>query len=40
VTFESATYGAPVSAAVTLADGGLRSVHADFREAEPRVSVR
>jgi serine/threonine protein kinase len=40
VSFESATYGAPVTASVSLADGAQRSVHADFREAEPRISVR
>jgi hypothetical protein len=40
VSFESATYGAPVTASVSLADGAQRSVHADFREAEPRISIR
>jgi hypothetical protein len=40
VRFESATYGSPVSTHVTLLDGAMRSVHADFREAEPRISVR
>ena len=40
VSFESSTYGAPVVASVSLADGAQRSVHADFREAEPRISIR
>jgi hypothetical protein len=40
VRFESATYGSPVSTQVTLSDGAQRSVHADFREAEPRISIR
>ncbi len=40
VSFESATYGAPVTTSVSLADGAQRSVHADFREAEPRIRVR
>lgn len=40
VSFESATYAAPVTTSVSLADGAQRSVHADFREAEPRIRVR
>jgi serine/threonine-protein kinase len=40
VTFRNDTYGAPVVTRVTLTAGGERSVHVDFREVEPRVSVR
>jgi hypothetical protein len=40
VTFRSPTFGAPVVAQVELLAGALRSVHADFRAAEPTVSVR
>lgn len=40
VTFENVTYAAPVSAEVIVEEGGRRSVHADFREVVPRVSVR
>jgi eukaryotic-like serine/threonine-protein kinase len=40
VTFRSPTFGAPVVAQVELDAGTLRSVHADFRAAEPTVTVR
>jgi len=40
VTFRSATFGAPVAAQVELLPGISRSVHADFRAAEPTVTVR
>lgn len=40
VTFRSPTYGEPLVASVELPPGAERRVHADFREAEPRVSVR
>jgi len=40
LTFRSPTFGAPVAAQVELSAGVLRSVHADFRAAEPTVSVR
>jgi serine/threonine-protein kinase len=40
IVFRSETYGAPVATEVTLAPGATRSVHADFRAAEPSVTVR
>lgn len=40
IVFRSETYGAPVATEVTLAPGARRSVHADFRAAEPSVIVR
>jgi len=40
VTFRSAIYAAPLATRVLLTAGAQRSVHADFRDAEPRVSVR
>jgi hypothetical protein len=40
VTFRSETYAAPVVARVVVESGLSRSVHADFREADPRVTVR
>jgi hypothetical protein len=40
VTFRSPTFGAPVVAQVELGAGVSRSVHADFRAAEPTVTVR
>jgi hypothetical protein len=40
VTFASATYGTPVTTQVAISEGTLRSVHADFREAEPRLTIR
>jgi eukaryotic-like serine/threonine-protein kinase len=40
VTFRSPTFGAPVVAQVELGTGASRSVHADFRAAEPTVTVR
>ena len=39
ITFVSATYGAPLVARISVASGQARSVHADFRELEPRLSV-
>jgi serine/threonine-protein kinase len=40
VVFRNDTFGAPVTAQVAIIAGGLRSVHADFRQAEPTVTVR
>jgi hypothetical protein len=40
VTFQSTTYAAPVVARVVVDQGASYSVHADFREAVPRVTVR
>jgi serine/threonine protein kinase len=40
LTFRNDTYGEPVVTRVTLEAGASRSVHVDFREAEPRVSIR
>lgn len=40
VTFRSPTFGAPVVAQVDWGAGSSRSVHADFRAAEPTVTVR
>jgi hypothetical protein len=40
VTFRSPTFGAPVVTQVELGAGTSRSVHADFRAAEPTVTVR
>jgi hypothetical protein len=40
VTFRSPTFGAPVVAQVELTVGVSRRVHADFRAAEPTVTVR
>ena len=40
IVFRSETYGAPVATEVTLAPGARRSIHADFRAAEPSVIVR
>ena len=40
VVFRNDTFGTPVSAQVVVVAGGTRSVHADFRQAEPTVSVR
>lgn len=40
VTFRNDTYGMPVVARVNVDADGERSVHVDFREVEPRVSVR
>jgi hypothetical protein len=40
VLFRNDTFGAPLNAQVTVAAGMNRSVHADFRQAEPAVSVR
>ena len=40
VTFRSETYGAPVTTQVTLDAGARRNVHADFRAAQPAITVR
>ena len=40
IVFRNDTYGAPLSAQVMVVAGASRSVHADFRQAEPAVSVR
>ena len=40
IVFRNDTFGTPVSAQVMVVAGGNRSVHADFRQAEPTVSVR
>jgi serine/threonine protein kinase len=40
VTFSSDTYSAPIATRITLEPGTMRSVHADFRDAVPRVNVR
>lgn len=40
VTFSSETYSTPVSTRIVLERGASRAVHADFRDAVPRVSVR
>jgi eukaryotic-like serine/threonine-protein kinase len=40
VVFRNETYGPPVATRVELVAGALLRVHADFREAEPRVTVR
>ncbi|HET9930657.1 MAG TPA: protein kinase [Polyangiaceae bacterium] len=40
LTFRNDTYGMPVVARVNMEAGGERSVHVDFREVEPRVTVR
>ena len=40
VVFRNDTFGAPLSAQVMVPTGVSRSVHADFRQAEPAVSVR
>jgi serine/threonine-protein kinase len=40
VVFKNETFGAPLSAQVMIVTGVSRSVHADFRQAEPSVSVR
>jgi serine/threonine protein kinase len=40
VIFRNETYGPPVATRVQLRAGALLRVHADFREAEPRVTVR
>ena len=39
IVFRNDTFGAPVTAQVMVVAGGSRSVHADFRQAEPAVSV-
>jgi serine/threonine protein kinase len=40
IVFRNDTFGTPVSAQVMVVAGGNRSVHADFRQAEPTVNVR
>ncbi|HYP75504.1 MAG TPA: serine/threonine-protein kinase [Polyangiaceae bacterium] len=40
IVFRNDTFGAPLSAQVTILSGVSRSVHADFRQAEPAVSIR
>ncbi|MEI9937039.1 MAG: protein kinase [Pseudomonadota bacterium] len=40
VVFRNDTFGAPLNAQVLILSGVSRSVHADFRQAEPAVSVR
>ncbi|MEO8906297.1 MAG: protein kinase, partial [Polyangiaceae bacterium] len=40
VVFRNDTFGTPVTTQVVVVAGGTRSVHADFRQAEPAVSVR
>lgn len=40
LTFRNDTYGMPVVTRVNIEAGSERSVHVDFREVEPRVSVR
>jgi serine/threonine-protein kinase len=39
LVFRNETFGAPINAQVTVVDGATRSVHADFRQAEPTVAV-
>ena len=39
VVFRNETFGAPLNAQVMILSGVSRSVHADFRQAEPAVSV-
>lgn len=40
ILFRNDTFGAPLRAQVMVVAGAIRSVHADFRQAEPAVSVR
>ena len=40
IVFRNDTFGAPLSAQVMVVAGATRSVHADFRQAEPAISVR
>ncbi|HEX3777682.1 MAG TPA: serine/threonine-protein kinase [Polyangiaceae bacterium] len=40
IVFRNDTIGTPLSAQVMVVAGASRSVHADFRQAEPTVSVR
>ena len=40
VVFRNDTFGAPLATQVMVVAGASRSVHADFRQAEPAVSVR
>jgi serine/threonine protein kinase len=40
IVFRNDTFGTPVDAQVMVVAGATRSVHADFRQAEPAVTVR
>jgi serine/threonine-protein kinase len=40
VTFRNETYRSPVATRIVLEPGGERSLHADFRAAEPRITQR
>ncbi|HTA92559.1 MAG TPA: protein kinase [Polyangiaceae bacterium] len=40
IIFRNDTFGTPVSTQVMVVAGATRSVHADFRQAEPAVTVR
>lgn len=40
IVFRNETFGSPLNAQVMVVAGGSRSVHADFRQAEPTVTVR
>jgi serine/threonine-protein kinase len=40
IVFRNDTFGAPVNSQVMVVAGASRSVHADFRQAEPAVTVR
>ena len=40
VTFNSPTYDAPLVTRVDMLSGAVLRIHADFREADPRLTVR
>ena len=40
IVFRNDTFGVPLSAQVMVVAGAGRGVHADFRQAEPVISVR
>ncbi len=40
IVFRNDTFGTPLNAQVVVVAGASRAVHADFRQAEPTVSVR
>ncbi|MEP7049415.1 MAG: protein kinase [Pseudomonadota bacterium] len=40
VVFRNDTFGTPVTTQVVVVAGGARSVHADFRQAEPALTLR
>jgi hypothetical protein len=40
LVFRNETFGTPIQAQVTVVAGATRSVHADFRQAEPTIAVR